>query len=188
MFTFEELCTDKWCDTFAYWLLVEKKPLSKKWTAAALHNVMSIQYDIEEQAYKPHMLRSNKELFPSHLRLVAPVTLALKWAPFQLAKSMLGKPLRAEKGSGSSPPAMVIWKPQYLGAWAPEKLNPDARHFAFLLRLTCSAAIAQKARVLLVGSRGWSYSSWRDQFFMMNPDTALLMHKAGYLYTDRIPQ
>ena len=83
---------------------------------------------------------------------------------------------------------LTIWKPQYLGAWAPKELDRDARHFAFLLRLTCSAAIAEKGKVLLIGSPGWSYSSWRDQFFMMNPGTALLMHKAGYLYTDRIPQ
>src|SRR5258705_6007991 len=27
MFTFDELCTDKWCDTFAYWLLIAKQRL-----------------------------------------------------------------------------------------------------------------------------------------------------------------
>jgi len=149
---------------------------------------MSYHYEAEEQAYELRMLYSNKDLMPSIFRPVAPVTLAFKWAPFELARTILGTPLQEEKSTESAGSVMVLWEPQYLGRWAPENLSVDARHFAFLLRLACSAAKSQKGRLLLVGSSGWSYGSWRDKFFMMNPDTALLMHEAGYLYTDRIPQ
>jgi len=189
MFKFEELTSrDGVFDTFVYWILVLQKPLPKSCASVqALKELMSYHYDIEEQAYTLEMLRTDKRLLFSYLRPIAPVTVAWKWTPFDLAKSILGSPLRREKGRGSQPPALAMWKPKYLGAWGPKKLSEDARHFAFLLRIACSAAIAAKGKVLLVGAAGWSYSSCREEL-MMNPDTALLMHEAGYVYTDRIPQ
>ena len=189
MFEFRELTSgDGDVDTFAYWVLVLKKLLPRKCASVDyVKSLMSRHYDIEEQAYTPRMLRTDKKLFYSYLQPIAPVTLALKWSPFALARSALGTPIRREKGSGTRSPALAIWKPKYLGAWEPKDLAEDHRHFVFLLRIACSAAIAAKGRILLVGSPGWSYSNWREER-MMNPGTVLLMHEAGYVYTDRMPQ
>jgi hypothetical protein len=49
-------------------------------------------------------------------------------------------------------------------------------------------ALQEKGRILIVGSPGWWYAHWKNEVYMMNPDTALLMHEAGYLYSDRIAQ
>ena len=189
MFTFEELCGSDYDTTFAYWVLVERKPLPKNSASLdSLNSWMSYHYEVEEQAYKSRMLRTNKDLLPKFIRLIAPVTLAERWTPFAEASAALGKPLRAERGQGTHAPALGIWKPQFLGGCRAGDPSEHVRHFVFLLRLACSVALQEKGRIIIIGSPGWSYSSWRNRFFMMNPDTAVLMHEAGYLYTDRIAQ
>ena len=189
MFDFAELTNGDDISTFAYWVIVERKTLPKDaGTLSALKNWMSYHYGIEEQAYTPKMLRTNKELLPKYVRLIAPVTLAERWTPFSQAIEILGQPIRAERDGGSYSSAMCTFKPKFLGPCQPKDRSEHARHFVFLLRLACSVALQEKGRVTIVGSPGWSYQGWKDDFYMMNPDTALLMHEAGYLYTDRIAQ
>lgn len=189
MFPFEELsCIDVF-STFAYWVIVERKPLPEDAaTLKALKGWMSYHYDIEEQAYSVAMLRTDEELLPEFVRLIAPVTLAEKWTPFALAAEILGPPVRAERGEGSRSSALGIWEPKFLGACKPESGSEHTRHFVFLLRLACSVALQDRGRVMIVGAPGWSYSNWKNDFRMINPETAVLMHEAGYLYTDRIAQ
>jgi hypothetical protein len=189
MFSFAELSTSDVVSTFAYWVIVEKKPLPKNsGTLDSLKSWMSYHYDLEEQSYTPKMLRTNKELIPKFVRLIAPVTLAERWTPFSQAIEILGQPLRAERGEGSNSSAICTFEPQFLGRCQPEDRSEHVRHFVFLLRLACSVALQEKGRVTIIGSPGWSYRTWKDDFSMINPDTALLMHEAGYLYTDRIAQ
>jgi hypothetical protein len=191
MFTFEELTDgDKIIKSFAYWLLVERRPLpAKLGSLAYLKNWMSFHYEVEGQVYKLAMLRTDKDLLPKYIRLISPVTLAEKWTPFSLGAELLGEPERKERQEkGSYAAALAVWKPEFLAGAQPGCSTEHARHFAYLLGLACSAAIEAKGRVILIGSPGWSYSGWKDSHFMMNPSTALLMHEAGYLYTDRIAQ
>jgi len=167
MFSFAELSTSDVVTTFAYWVIVEKKTLPKDaGMLDSLKGWMSYHYDVEEQAYTPKMLRTNKELLIE----------------------ILGQPIRAERGEGSYSPAICTFEPKFLGPCQPEDRSEHIRHFVFLLRLACSVALQEKGRVTIIGYPGWSYRSWKDDFYMMNPDTALLMHEAGYLYTDRIAQ
>jgi hypothetical protein len=190
MFTFEELSSSKSITTFAYWILVERRPLPERFaTLDYLRSWMRFHFDVEEQVcIAERLLSTDKNLLPKFIRLIAPVTLAERWTPFSLATEILGEPARAERGVGFTSPALAIWNPIFLGACKPADRSEHARHFTFLLRLACSAAVEERGRVIIVGSPGWSYSSWKDKSFMMNPDTALLMHRAGYLYTDRICQ
>lgn len=189
MFSFSELSTSDVDTTFAYWVFVERKQLPKDaGKLDALMSWMSYHYDVEEQAYTPKMLRTNKELLPKYVRLIAPVTLAERWTPFAQAIEILGQPIRAERGEGSDSSAICTFAPQVLGLSQPEDRSEHVRHFVFLLRLACSVARQEKGCVTIIGSPGWSYRGWKDNFYMMNSNTALLMHEAGYLYTDRIAQ
>lgn len=189
MFTFAELSTRDDVATFAYWVIVEKRALPKEAaTLESLKRWMSYHYDVEEQAYTSKMLRTNKELLPKYVRLIAPITLAERWAPFSKAVEILGRPIRAERSEGFHAAAICTFEPKFLGSCLPEDRSEHVRHFVFLLRIACSVALQEKGRVTIIGSPGWSYSSWKDQVYMMNPDTALSMHEAGYLYTDRIAQ
>lgn len=174
-----------WVTTFAYWICLLSKPLPKETAKAeALQSVMSFHYDVEEQAYKPDMLRSNKELIPKYLRPVAPVTLTYRWTPFELGVGLLGSPI--EHGADEKS-AYCIWKPEYLGHAMPEQDDSEhKRHALFLFRLAASAAIASKTKILVVGSPGWSVENQKN--CMINPDTSLLMLESGYLYTERIPR
>lgn len=189
MFSFSELSKSDKHPTFAYWVIVEKKPLPKDAGALdALRSWMSYHFAAEEQAYTPEMLITNNELIPEYVRLIAPVTLAERWTPFSQAIEILGKPLRAEKGDGFHAPAICTFDPQFLGRCAPDDRSEHVRHFVFLLRLACSVALREKGLVTIIGSPGWDYDSWKNGSYMMNPETALLMHESGYLYTDRIAQ
>ncbi|MCB1087018.1 MAG: hypothetical protein KDM63_08230 [Verrucomicrobiae bacterium] len=188
MYEFNELSGSDVVTTFAYWLLAERKRLpDAEFSLDNLQGWMSYHYDVEEQAYTQNMLKTNKRLL-KHLQPVSPVTLAERWTPFSLCKQILGDPLHHERGEGSYSPAMAVWNPKFLGACEPEDRSEHPRHFTFLLRLACSMAEDFGGRVFLVGSPGWSYSSWKNDFYMMNPEAALLMHRAGYHYTDRIAQ
>ena len=189
MFTFDELAEDDQIDTFAYWVLVEQMPIPSEFADLnVLKRWMSYHYDAEEQAYTAQMLRTNDDLVPHYIRFVAPVTLAERWTPFQMAINLLGSPIRAERGEGMWSAAICTFQPKFLGGSEPKDRSEHARHFVFLLRMACSVALRENSRILIIGSPGWSYRYWKDQFYMMNPDTAVLMHEAGYLYTDRIAQ
>ncbi len=172
-----------WETTFAYWICLLSKPLPKETVnATALQSVMSFHYSVEEQAYKPDMLRSNKELIPKYLRPVAPVTLTHRWAPFELGVELLGSPV--EHGTDGQS-AYCIWKPEYLGHATPEQDDSEhEKHALFLFRLAASAALTSKEKILVIGSPGWSIEHERNR--MMNPDTSLMMLESGYLYTERI--
>lgn len=146
---------------------------------------MSYHFDVEEQAYTPKMLNSRPDLIPKYLTPIAPVTLAQRWSPFPLAASILGEP---EHHDATEPcygqAAFAVWTPRYLGADRIPTATIDEAHFVFLFRLAASAALASKSKILLVGSPGWSYESAAEQY--MNPDTAVMMHNAGYLFTERV--
>lgn len=188
MYEFQELCSNRLTDTFAYWLLAERRTLPEsRLSLETLYRWMACHYDIEEQAVEPAALLSDKKLL-KHLQPISPITLAERWTPFTLACNILGDPIVHERGNKSLSPAMAVWNPRWLGACEPEDRSEHPRHFVFLLRLACWLAEECGGRVILVGSPGWSYSSWKDEFYMMNPATALILHKAGYLYTDRIAQ
>lgn len=187
MFPFEELAGSAGPSSFAYWILVERQPLSdSELVLDELASFMSYHYDSEEQAYEPDSILDDERF--EKLQPIAPVSLAEGWAPFPLCREILGEPVACARGEGSRAPAMGVWDGRYLGACEPDDRTEHARHFVFLLRLACSLAVESAGRLIVVGAPGWSYSSWKDQYFMMNPDTAILMHRAGYLYTDRIAQ
>jgi hypothetical protein len=169
-------------DSFAYWLCcLHKEP--KDFSAGNLKSAMSYHFDVEEQAYTPKMLNSRPELIPKCLTPIAPVTLAPQWSPFPMAVSILGKPEQHGSDSGS---AFAVWTPRYLGGDEVATKTTDEAHFLFLIRLATSAARASKCRVLLVGSPGWCYRTAAKRY--MNPDTAVMMHDAGYLFTERVPR
>ena len=148
---------------------------------------MSYHFDVEEQAYRPKMLNSPPELIPKYLTPIAPVILALHWSPFPKAVTVLGEP----EHHGATEPcygrdAFAVWSPRYLGADDIPATTPDEMHFVFLLRLAASAARAEKCRILLVGKPGWCYDTAVKGY--MNPDTAVMMHDAGYIFTERVPR
>ena len=187
MFTYQELSGKVDSGTFTYWVLVEKEPLSNSEAELdGLKSLMGYHYGSEEQAYEPESLLDDERF--EKLQPIAPVTLAEAWAPFELSREILGEPIVSKRGEGSNSAAMAIWNPQFLGGCEPDERSEHPRHFVFLLRLACSLAEELNGRVLIVGSPGWSYSHWKNDSYMMNPETALLMNKAGYLYTDRIAQ
>ncbi len=187
MYSFAELHSNKGDglpDSFAYWICrLHKQPKPDLFCTERLKSAMSYHFDVEEQAYTPKMLRSPPNLIPNYLTPIAPVTLALKWSPFPMAISILGQP---ESHGSSDGAAFAVWSPRYLGADDTDTTTTDEAHFLFLLRLAASAAMAAKCRVLLVGSPGWSYTHALGRY--MNPDTAIMMHEAGYLFTERVPR
>lgn len=173
--------------SFAYWLCrLHKQPKPSVISADGLQSAMSYHFDVEEQAYAPEMLNSSPDLIPEFLSPIAPVTVASQWSPFPMAVSFLGKPeqhgIGDQRFSGRA--AFAVWTPRYLGADDLPQMTADEAHFVFLLRLATSAAKSDQCRVLLVGSPGWSYDHAVEN--LMNPDTAILMHNAGYLYTERV--
>jgi hypothetical protein len=189
MYSFPELhghLGDGLPNSFAYWLCrLRKKPKPQDFNASTLENRMSYHYEVEEQAYMPKMLNSSPDLIPKYLAPIAPVTLAYRWSPFPMAFSLLGKPEYHEVSDpGRSRTAFAVWKPKYLGADEIQAKTIDEAHFLFLLRLAASACLAAKCRVILVGKPGWSYEHAVTR--LMNPDTAIMMHNAGYLFTDRV--
>lgn len=189
LYPFETLSGNPSTSTFAYWILVERKPLPPQAaTPKALTRWMTFHYDVEEQAHAKRTLITNKELLPEYIQLIAPVTLAERWTPFSDAKTILGAPIRSERDTGGFSSALGVWAPKFLGACKLATDCPHTRHFVFLLGLACSVAMAENGRIIIAGCPGWSYSDWKDKQYMMNPDTAFTMHKFGYLYTDRIAQ
>lgn len=190
MYSFEEIYPDDENErpcSFAYWLCrLRKEPKGFEMLADNLQRVMSFHYDVEEQAYTPEMLNSSPKLIPKYLAPIAPVTLAAGWSPFPMARAILGRPEQrgiAPKGSFHRG-AFAVWKPRYLGMDDLPKMTAHEKHFVFLLRLAASAALAAKCRILLVGSPGWSYEHAVKNY--MNPETSVLMHEAGYLFTERV--
>ena len=189
LYPFEELCTSPDATTFAYWIVVEKEPLpAGAASLESLYHWMSYHYDVEEQASEVESLITSDQYTPANIRIIAPVTLAERWSPYTLATQFLGKPLRAERGSGSHSRALGVWAPRAVDASLYAPTNEHERHFVFLLGLACRVALQQNGRIIIVGSPGWSYQHWRKKVRMMNPAVALLMHASGYLYTDRISQ
>jgi len=188
MYTFEELSGNKATTSFAYWLLVERRTSPLELLAPeVIGPVMSYHFDIEHAAENSRILRHSPQL--RYLQPVAPVTLAYKWAPFKLAEDILGTAVHISREPDIYyPTAVAVWRPRYLGEYIPADRSEHPCHFTFLLRLACSLALENKGRVVLVGKPGWSYTSWRDRVVMMNPDTSLVLHSAGYLYTDRVSQ
>ena len=189
LYPFEELCTSRHTTTFAYWIVVERKPLPVGAASLdSLYHWMSYHYDVEEQASEIESFITSDQYTSDNIRIIAPVTLAERWSPYALATQLLGAPLRAERGSGSHSRALGIWAPKPVDASLHAPTNEHERHFVFLLGLACSVALKQNGRIIIVGSPGWSYKHWREKVRMMNPDISLLMHSSGYLYTDRISQ
>jgi hypothetical protein len=189
LYPFEELCTSAFTSTFAYWIVVERKPQPVgAATLDSLYHWMSYHYDVEEQASEIEAFLTSDQYTPDSMRIIAPVTLAERWSPYTLATEILGAPLRAERGSGSHSRALGIWSPKSVDASLHPPTNEHERHFVFLLGLACSVALKQNGRIVIIGSPGWSYTHWRDKIRMMNPNISLLMHESGYLYTDRISQ
>jgi hypothetical protein len=186
MYSFSELCPDPptWQTSFAYWLCrLNKLPPPDVFSAENLKSAMGYHFEVEEQAHTLNMLNSPTDLIPKYLAPLAPVTLAQKWSPFPLAISMLGDP-EFHGASERSRSAFAVWSPRYLGKEKITTTIRDEEHFVFLFRLAASAALEAKCRILLVGSPGWSYESAVDN--RMNPDTALLMLQAGYVFTERV--
>ena len=187
MFPFEDLTGSGTTTSFAYWILVEKQTLAEgELDLAELQSFMAYHYDSEEQAYEPDSILDDERF--KKLQPIAPVTLAERWTPFSMCCEALGDPVLKMRGEGNHSAAMGVWDSTYLGGFEPQDRSEHARHFVFLLRLACSLAEEIKGRIVIFGSPGWSYSHWKNEAFMMNPDTAILMHKAGYFYTDRIAQ
>ncbi len=187
MYSFEELSYQKTTKSFAYWLLVEKREQNKEeYDLSALSSFMSYHYGQEEQVYDEGILEDS---FFESFHPVAPVTLTERWSSFALCNELLGNPItKARETDGQYCSAFGVWNSGYLGEMDPMNLSEHPRHCVFLLRLACALAEEHSKRILLVGTPGWSYSHWRNKEFMMNPDTSLLLHQAGYLYTDRIAQ
>jgi hypothetical protein len=187
MYSFSELCPNsdfEWNNSFAYWLCrLHREPKPSEFTAERLKRAMSHHFDVEEQAYEPKQLNSPPDLIPKVLTPIAPVTLALRWSPFPMTHSVLGEPVVHARDREA---VFAVWNPRYLGADSLQATSADESHFVFLLKLAASAAIAGKSKILLVGSPGWSYSPAVGHF--MNPGTALMMHDAGYLFTERVPR
>jgi hypothetical protein len=189
LYPFEELCSSPIATTFAYWVVVERKPLPVEAASLdSLYHWMSYHYDVEEQASEMESFVTSEKYTPDNIRIIAPVTLGERWSPFTLATQLLGMPLRKERGSGSHSRAFGIWSPKAVDRSLYAPTGEHERHFVFLLALACSVALKQNGRIIIVGSPGWSYKQWRDEFRMMNPEVGLLMHASGYLYTDRIAQ
>jgi len=173
--------------TFAYWLLVEKKKLKDaKIDLDALSSWFSYHYDVEEQATSKKRVLSTSE-YSKHFRPVSPITLAQEWTPYSLAIDALDAPLiNKREETNFHPFTLAVFQSKFLGAWDPKIENEHEDHFAFLLRLAASLAEMNTGRIFLIGSPGWSYDSWKNKFKYMNPDTAICMNQAGYIYTDRI--
>jgi hypothetical protein len=186
LFLFEDLTKSNNYSSFAYWILVERKPLPDDLTTPnSLCSWMSYHYDVEEQAYSAEMLQTNDKLLPDYVRLIAPVTLAEKWTPFSVAQLALGPPDNASRTNASRSAAVAVWQPKPLDGFKLNSRNRHARHFVDLLKLACEIAIQESGRVIIVGEPGWSYKHW-EQGDRMASHTVELMKAAGYLYTDRI--
>ena len=188
LYSFEELTDhDPGRRSFAYWILVERKPLpGEHLEAKSLKRWMSYHYDVEEQASSVTSFCTRSALQPEFVRLFAPVTLAEHWTPFSEAQKLLGKPVKSGCGADSYfCPAFGIWKPKDLASQLPDNDCAHTKHFTFLLRLACSLALTENGRLIIVGAPGWSYRHWKQESQLMAPNVARLMHKAGYLYTER---
>lgn len=186
---FEKLTANKDACTFAYWILIELKKLPQECLDPDyFHSWMSYHYDSEEQTMTPEGFWSYPEWMPNYVRPLAPVTLAKRWAPFEMALELLGPADYLKCSSKKSKMVVGIWSPRDFTD-AQFNLNlPDVRHFWFLLNLCLEFANQEGGRIIVVGEPGWWYDGWLENRKMMNPRTALLMHKAGYLYLDRVPQ
>jgi len=181
LFAFEDLNTDR-TSSFAYWVLVEKVPLPERLLdPKLLRQWMSFHYDIEAQS----AFNSHKEYLPKHFRIIAPVTLALRWTPFTMARELLGEPDHVDREERSYGGVVGIWKPQDLIEVPPAQDTEDKRHFLFLLRLASFLATEGKGRITIIGAPGWSWKHCQQKSFIVSR-VALDMHKAGYLYTERV--
>jgi hypothetical protein len=117
--------------------------------------------------------------------------LAERWTPFALAKSILGNPVASAIGEpmmDGSMPAMAVWEAECNDYFKPECQSEHPRHFVFLLGIAHWCAREEGGRIVLIGRPGWSYDGWRSEWGMMHPMAALAMHRAGYIYTDRVAQ
>ncbi|MBL8814413.1 MAG: hypothetical protein JNL58_00170 [Planctomyces sp.] len=189
LYPFEELSTSPITTTFAYWVVVERKPLPVEAASLdPLYHWMSYHYDAEEQASELKSFNTSDQYTSDRIRIISPVTLAQRWTPYTLATRLLGTPLRKERGSGSYSKAFGIWNAKVIDRDSLTPTSEHERHFVFLLGLACSVALRENGRIIIVGCPGWSYDSWKNDFRMMNPNVGLLMHESGYLYTDRIAQ
>jgi hypothetical protein len=192
MYSFEELEPDKesWCTSLAYWIGTLHKPLPKSFvTASALASAMSHHFDIEEQCCDEDHLRTAPDLLFKVFRPIAPVTLAEKWSPIPMLVRLLENPIQhgADLTKKGMRPAFAVFNPVYLGDSEFVPSDPHERHAYYLARLSASRAKEEKARILVVAQPGWSYSHARDEAGLMNPDSALFMHRVGYMFTERLP-
>ena len=191
MYSFEELqpAGDSWCTSLAYWIGTLHQPLPVSFaTAADLAAAMSLHLDLEEQCWNEQGLRTSPDLLFDVFRPIAPVTLAEKWCPLPLFVRLLGDPIQqgADMSQNDMRPAFAVFDPVYLGDLEFVPGNVHERHAWYLARLSASRAKREKARILVVAQPGWSYSDARDHAGFMNPDSALAMRRAGYVFTERM--
>jgi hypothetical protein len=191
MYPFEELEPDKesLCTSLAYWIGTLHKPLPKSFaTAPALASAMSLHFDIEEQCCDEEHLRTAPDLLFKIFRPIAPVTLAEKWCPIPMLVRLLENPIQhgADSTGERRRPAFAVFNPIYLGNSDFTPGNIHERHAYYLARLSASRAEEEKAKILIVAQPGWSYFHARESGFM-NPHSALFMHRAGYMFTERLP-
>lgn len=191
MYTFEELEPDKesLCTSLAYWIGTLHKPLPNAFaTAQALASAMTLHFEFEEQCEDEEDLRTSPDLLFKVFRPIAPITLAEKWSPIPMLVRLLENPIQHEIDLNKTGrrPAFAVFNPVYLGDSEFVPSNTHERHAYYLARLSASRAMEEQARILVVVRPGWSYSSAREAGFM-NPDSALSMHRAGYMFTERLP-
>jgi hypothetical protein len=190
MYAFKELKPgSNWCTSVAYWIGTLHRPLPKSHsTSASLAAAMSMHFDIEEQCCDEEHLRTTPELLFEVFRPVAPVTLSERWTPFRMFLTLFENPIRhgvdTEKQFRRS--AFAIFNPVYLGDSEFRPKNRHEEHALFLARLAASRAEEEKAKILVVAQPGWSYSH-AFEAGLMNPQSALFMHRVGYIYTERLP-
>lgn len=191
MYSFVELEPDpkSWCTSLAYWIGTLHKPLPRSFsTAPALASAMSLHFDIEEQCCDEEHLRTSPDLLFKVFRPIAPITLAERWSPMPMLVRLFENPVQhgAELSKKGMRPAFAVFNPVYLGDSEFNPSDAHERHAYYLARLAASRAQEEKARVLVVAQPGWSYSEAREAGYM-NPQSALFMHRVGYLFTERLP-
>lgn len=171
------------CDTLAYWIGVVSTQV-ERFTAEALGDAMSYQYDIEEQAgYTGYVFHEDSDW----LDCLAPVQLAKAWSPYAAATRFLGPPAWTTISKSK------IWR-RLVCAWFPPTVEKarnavprkdstaDERRFLSLLAVAGERACAKGLGILLVAQPGWSYDSGLHRF---DPATDRAMRQVGFAVLDR---
>jgi len=186
--TFEALRgTDTYQGTLAYWLgLLGSKPWPPAADGPGLHNALSFQYDIEEQAGHTGRLFPEDVDWRKSFQPIAPIQLTKGWSPLPYAMEVVGPPDWSVCESGpASRAAGVAWLSSRLervkGTRLPRTAPADQRRFLQLLTVGAMRGLERDKGLLITACPGWSY----DHGTTFDTATQGDMRRARFAVTDR---